>query len=57
MGAGGQKKPMPEIDETRAAGRDEAFEEIINRVKAAGGEMEKDETHPLYTEVGADEFE
>ncbi|MFH1284486.1 MAG: hypothetical protein ABIH78_02765 [Candidatus Peregrinibacteria bacterium] len=57
MGVGGEKKPMHEIAETRAAARDEAFEEIINRVKQSGGNIEKDETTPLYTEIGSEEFE
>lgn len=57
MGAGGKKPPMKEIDDTRAAGRDEAFENIINRVKAAGAEIVKDETTPLYAEIGTQEFE
>lgn len=57
MGAGGKKPAMHEIAETRAAGRDEAFEAIIERVKAAGAEMIKDEISPLYTEVGNQEFE
>ncbi|MBI5754203.1 hypothetical protein HZA40_03620 [Candidatus Peregrinibacteria bacterium] len=57
MGAGGKKPPMKEIDETRAAGRDEAFENIINRVKAAGAEIVLDEISPLYTEIGNQEFE
>lgn len=57
MGVGGKKPAMHEIDETRAAGRDEAFEQIIERIKSAGGEIVKDEASPLYTELGADEFE
>jgi hypothetical protein len=57
MGVGGPKPAMHEIPETRAAGRDEAFEEILERVKAVGGEITKDETSPLYVEVGAQEFE
>ena len=57
MGAGGEKKPMPEIAETKAAGKEEAFNEIIEKVKTAGGEIVKDETSPLYTEVGSQEFE
>lgn len=48
---------MHEIAETRAAGRDEAFENIISRIKSAGGEMVQDDTHPLYTEIGTQEFE
>ncbi len=57
MGAGGKKPAMHEIAETRAAGRDEAFENILTRIKSAGGKIIEDETHPLYTEVGAQEFE
>ncbi len=57
MGAGGKKPAMHEIAETRAAGRDEAFENIINRIKSEGGEMVQDETHPLYTEIGTQELE
>jgi len=57
MGVGGKKPPMKEIDDTRGAGRDEAFENIISRVKAAGAEMVKDETTPLYAEIGNQEFE
>jgi hypothetical protein len=57
MGVGGEKKPLHEIPETIAAGRDEDFEEIINRIKKSGGEISKDEITPLYTEVGMDEFE
>lgn len=48
---------MHEIDETRSAGRDEAFDLIIERIKSAGGEVVKDETSPLYTELGAEEIE
>lgn len=57
MGAGGEKKPMPEIDETRAAGKDEAFEAILERVKEAGGEITRDDTSPLFIEVGNQDFE
>ena len=57
MGAGGEKKPMREIAETKAAAKEEAFNEIIEKVKTAGGEIVQDETSPLYTEVGSQEFE
>lgn len=57
MGVGGEKKGMPEIPETKAAARDEAFEAIIERIKSSGGEIIKDETSPLYTEIGAQELE
>ena len=57
MGVGGEKKGMREIPETKAATRDEAFEEIIERVIEAGGEIIEDEIHPLYTDIGAQELE
>ncbi|NIA02475.1 MAG: hypothetical protein GWP15_03755 [Nitrospirae bacterium] len=57
MGAGGEKKPMPEIAETKAAARDEAFEAIIERIKSSGGEIVKDEMSPLYMEIGSQELE
>ncbi len=57
MGVGGEKKPLPEIDETRAASRDAAFDAIIEKIVSAGGEISQDETFPLYTEVGSQEFE
>ena len=48
---------MHEIDATRGAGRDEAFENIVSRLKSAGADLTQDETHPLYTEIGMQEFE
>lgn len=57
MGAGGKKPNLPEIEETRAAGRDQAFEDIIERIKSAGGEVIEDESSPLFIEVGNQEFE
>ncbi|MBD3360631.1 hypothetical protein GF366_02390 [Candidatus Peregrinibacteria bacterium] len=57
MGIGGEKKGLREIAQTKAAARDEAFERIIERIKSSDGEIEKDETHPLYTEIGMEEFE
>lgn len=57
MGAGGKKPAMHEIAETRAAGRDEAFENIIERIKSAGAEIIQDEITPLYTEIGSQELE
>ncbi len=57
MGVGGAKKDMREIPETRAAGRDEAFEEIIKRLKTAGAKIEEDDTHPYYIDIGEEEFE
>lgn len=57
MGAKGKKKPMPEIPETKAATRDEAFEDIIDRIESSGGEIIKDELSPLYVSIGAQELE
>lgn len=57
MGAGGKKPPMKEIEETRGAGRDEAFEAIIDRIKSVGGEVTEDNSSPLYSEVGDQELE
>jgi hypothetical protein len=57
MGVGGEKKPMKEISATMGAGKDEEFEAIIEKVKSVGGEIIKDETAPLYTEVGSQEME
>lgn len=48
---------MHEIDETRAAGADDAFEAILARIKAEGGEITKDETVPMYDDIGMDEAE
>ena len=56
MGVGKQFN-LPEIDDTRASGREEAFEAILERVKSAGGEIIRDEEGPLVTERGADVVE
>lgn len=56
MGVGGEKRSMHEIPETYAAGKDEAFEEIIKKIIQAGGKIIEDDTHPLYTDVGSEEF-
>ena len=48
---------MPEIPETASAARDEAFESIVERISSSGGEIIKDETSPLYTEIGMQELE
>lgn len=57
MGRGPIKKGLPEIDETRAAGRDAAFDAIVERIKSSGAEIISDEETPLYTTVGMDDFE
>lgn len=48
---------MHETDDTRRSGAEEAFEEILRKVKAAGGEITQDETIPLYTDIGMNEAE
>lgn len=57
MSKAGRKYAMHEIAETRQAGKDAAFDAIIERVKEAGAEIIKDESAPLYTEVGLQELE
>lgn len=57
MGVGGEKPSMREIDDTRGSGRDEAFEAILERIKDSGGEITRDETYPLFTDIGTDQFE
>ena len=53
----GKSYSLHEIAETKAAAREEEFEEILDKIKAAGTKIDQDETHPLYTEVGEQEFE
>lgn len=48
---------MREIDETAGSAAEDRFEEIVNKVEAAGAEMIKDEESPLYVSIGADDFE
>jgi len=50
-------KPAREIDDTAGSAADDRFEEIINRVKAAGAEFAMDETSPLYIDLGREEVE
>lgn len=47
---------MHEIAETRASARDDAFEEIVKRIKSVAEDVD-DEITPLYTEIGTEEFE
>jgi len=56
MGAG-KIFNLHETDETRRSGAREAFEKILERVETSGGEITKDETVPLYTDIGAKEAE
>lgn len=57
MGVGGQKPDMREIDDTRGFAREEAFDAILARIKSSGGTVARDETYPLYTDIGTDQFE
>ena len=50
-------KPIREIDDTAGSAAEDRFEEIIKRVKEAGAEFEKDESSPLYVDLGRDEIE
>lgn len=50
-------KPMREIDDTAGSAAEDRFEEIMEKVKAAGAEIIKDEEAPLYTDIGNDEVE
>ncbi|PIR54673.1 hypothetical protein COU74_05290 [Candidatus Peregrinibacteria bacterium CG10_big_fil_rev_8_21_14_0_10_36_19] len=56
MGIGGEKPAMREIDDTRAAGREDAFELIVERIKGTGADVE-DVSTPLFVEIDEDEFE
>jgi hypothetical protein len=48
---------LHETDDTRQSGAEEAFEEILRKVKAAGGTIAQDETIPLYVDIGMQEAE
>ncbi len=50
-------KPLREIDDTAASAAEDRFEEILEKVKAAGAEITKDEESPLYADIGMKEFE
>ncbi len=57
MGSGRAKQGMREIDDTRQAVADDRFEEILNKVKAAGAEIVNDETSPIYSGPDEDDVE
>lgn len=46
-----------ETPDTRAKGDAAAFDIILEKVKAAGGEIVKDEEVPLYDDIGMQEVE
>lgn len=50
-------KPLREINDTAGSAADDRFEEILQKVEAAGGEVTKDEDSPLYTDIGDEEYE
>ncbi|MBU1445884.1 hypothetical protein KKD70_01320 [Patescibacteria group bacterium] len=50
-------KPMREIDSTSGSAAEDRFEEIIERVKASGAEIARDENGPLYVDLGQEETE
>lgn len=50
-------KPIREIDDTAGSAADDRFEEIISRIKAANAEITKDESGPLYMDLGREEVE
>jgi hypothetical protein len=57
MGSGREKRGYLEIDETRQSAADDRFEEILEKVKAAGAVMGKDETETLYSGLGEDDLD
>ena len=50
-------KPLREIDDTSGSAAEDRFEEIISRVKAANADIIKDESGPLYLDLGREEVE
>lgn len=51
------RKPGRELDDTAASAAQDRLEEIIKRVKAAGGEITKDETTPLHIDFNREIIE
>lgn len=50
-------KPIREMDHTAGSAAEDRFEEIIKRVEEAGAEFKRDESGPLYVELGREEVE
>lgn len=50
-------KPGRELDDTAASAASDRLEEILRRVKAAGGEITKDEEMPLFIDFNNDTVE
>ncbi len=53
----GKHYDLHETDDTRAASRAAAFDEIIEKITAYGGKITKDEEAPLYIDIGNQDFE
>lgn len=51
------KPSMHEIDATQGSAADDRFEAILERIKAAGADITKDDETPLYEEMGSEEIE
>jgi len=51
------EKPLREIDSTAGSAAEDRFEEILKKVKAAGAEFTKDDSFPLYVDLGREEVE
>lgn len=56
MGAG-KAYSLHETDSTRASGAAHKFDEILERVAQAGGDITSDEETALFVDIGADEAE
>lgn len=50
----GDDKPLREMDETVASAAQDRLEEILQKVKAAGGQITLDETGPLHMDFNND---
>ncbi|MBI2453872.1 hypothetical protein HYV58_01695 [Candidatus Peregrinibacteria bacterium] len=50
----GDDRPLRETDDTFVSAAQDRLEEILRKVKAAGGEMKSDETVPLYVDFNND---
>ena len=48
-------KPLRELDNTQASASQDRFEELVDRVKAAGAEITMDEESPLYADIAGTE--
>lgn len=52
-----KRKPIRELDDTAASAADDRLEEILKRVKAAGGVITKDEIIPLHMDFNMEVVE